>query len=76
MIILHNAVRTSCAFVRLRSGSLADVRMRICHGDLNIPKCELPNFGGKFFPIVHLFAWGAADSNKVSFYLSIRGKIM
>ena len=31
MIILHNAIRTLCAFVRVRSGSLADVRMRICH---------------------------------------------
>ena len=36
---------------------------------------KLTNFGGIFFPIVHLFRLGA-DSNKVSFYLSIRVKIM
>ena len=36
--------RTSCAFVRVRSASLADVRMRICHqnnGGSNISKRKI-----------------------------------
>ena len=80
MIILHNAIRTSCAFVRGRIGSLADVRMRICHqnnGGSNISKREINKLSGRnFFPIVHLFCLGSSGSNKVSFYRSIRVKIM
>ena len=38
---------------------------------------KLTNFGGIFFPIVHLFRLGSSGySNQVSFYLSIRVKIM
>ena len=80
MIILHNAIRTSCAFVRVRSGSLADVRMRICHqnnGGWNISKREINKLWREFFSqLCTCFAWGAADSNKVSFYLPFRVKIM
>ena len=53
MIILHNAIRTSCASVRVRSGSLADVRMRICHqnnGGSNISKREINKLWREFFP--------------------------
>ena len=53
MIILHNAIRTSCAFVRVCSGSLADVRMRICHqnnGGSNISKREINKLWREFFP--------------------------
>ena len=53
MIFLRNAIRTSCAFVRVRSGRLADVRMRICHqnnGGSNISKCEMNKLLGEFLP--------------------------
>ena len=53
MIILHNAIRTSCAFVCVRSGSLADVRMHICHqnnGGSNISKCKINKLWREFFP--------------------------
>ena len=53
MTILHNAIRTSCAFVRVRSGSLADVRMRICHQNnsgSNISKREINKLWRDFFP--------------------------
>ena len=49
-----------------------DVRMRICHqdnGGSNISKREINKLWRECFP--NCFAWGAADSNKVSFYLSI-----
>ena len=58
------------------SGSLADVRMHICHqknGGSNISKREI----NKLFPNCSpVSLGGAADSNKVSLYLSIRVKIM
>ena len=44
MIILHNAIRTSRAFVRVRSESLTDVRMHICqqnNGGSSISKREI-----------------------------------
>ena len=53
MTILHNAIRTSCAFVCVRSGSLADVRMRIWHqnnGGSNISKREINKLWREFFP--------------------------
>ena len=53
MIIFHNAIRTSCAFVRVRNESLADVRMRICHqnnGGSNISKREINKLWREFFP--------------------------
>ena len=53
MIILHNAIRTSCEFVRVRNGSLADVRMRICrqnNGGSNISKREINKLWREFFP--------------------------
>ena len=80
MIILHKAIRTSCAFVRVRSGRLADVRMRVFHqsnGGSNISKREINKLWRDFFSqSCTCFAWGAADSNKLCFYLSIRVKIM
>ena len=49
MIILHNAIRTSCAFVRMRSGSLvADVRMRIWR--FEISKREINKLWREYFP--------------------------
>ena len=53
MIIMHNASRTSCVFVRVRSGSLADVRVRISHqnnGGSNISKREINKLWREFFP--------------------------
>ena len=66
-------------YLRVRSESLADVRMRICHqgnGGSNISKREIYKLWMKFSQLCICFAWGVADSNKVSFYLSIRVKIM
>ena len=65
-------------YLRVCSGSLADVRMRICHqnnGGSNISKRGINKHWREFFPNCAP-AWGAADSNKVSFFLSIRVKIM
>ena len=53
MIILHNAIPTSWAFVPVSSGSFADVRMRICHqnnGGSNISKREINKPWTAFFP--------------------------
>ena len=43
MIILHNAYRKTCVFVRVRSASLDEMRMRVCYqnnGGSNISKRE------------------------------------
>ena len=57
------------------------MRIRICHqnnGGSNISKREINKLCREFFSniLCICFAWGAADSYRVSFYRSIRVKIM
>ena len=66
--------------LRVRSASLANLRMRICYqnnGGSNISKRENSELWRDYFrncaPVS--LAWGATDSDKVSFYLFIHVKI-
>ena len=66
-------------YLSVRSGSLADMACVFVTKTIAVrifQSVKLIKFGRNFFPIVQLFRLGAADSNKVSFYLSIRVKIM
>jgi N-acetylmuramoyl-L-alanine amidase CwlA len=66
--------------LRVRSASLANLRIRICYqnnGGSNISKRENSELWREYFPnFCTCFAWGATDSDKVSFYLLIHVKIM
>jgi hypothetical protein len=64
--------------LRVRSASLAELRMRICYqnnGGSSISKRENQTLEGFFSQLCTCFAWGATDSDKVSFYLFIHVKI-
>jgi hypothetical protein len=69
--------------LRVRSASLAELRMRICYqnnGGSSISKRENyentdQTLEGFFSQLRTCFAWGATDSDKVSFYLFIHAKI-
>jgi hypothetical protein len=53
-------IHFSC--LRVRSASLADMRMRICYQTMAVrifQSGKILNFGGIFFPIVHLFRLGS-----------------
>jgi hypothetical protein len=71
-------------FSRLRvcGASLADLHMRICYqnnGGSNISKRQNSELWRDCFPVSFwctCFAWGATDSEKVSFYLLIHVEIM
>jgi hypothetical protein len=68
-------IHFSC--LRVRSASLAETRMRISTKTMAVRifrSGKISNFGGIFFPIVHLFRLGSNDSDKVSFYLLIHAK--
>ena len=55
----------TCVLVRVRSDSLADMRLRIRNKTMAFEYFEagkIANFGGLFFQIVHLFSLGSNGS--------------
>ena len=53
---------STCVLVRVRSDSLADVRLRIRNKTMAVRifrRGKIANFGGLFFQIVHLFRLGS-----------------